>query len=566
MRLLSILALGLALVACADRPAIHGDEGVADTVFFGQHILSMEEASPKAEAVAIKGADILFVGTAKDARSYIGPKTRLVELGDKAMLPGFIDAHGHFTAAARFMDFANLAPPPVGTVTDIDGLIQALQAYIQRSEGASGWVFGYGYDDALLAENRHPTRDDLDRVSGKIPIVLVHVSYHFVAVNSAALEALGIDAQTHNPKGGLIRRRPGSQTPDGVLEETATYPALYRLSQVPPEQFEQALRKTANYYASFGITTAQDGASSPQDLGFLRAIAAKKRLPIDVILYQHVAPSAPIAEFVAEQAYNQGIRLAGVKFVLDGSPQGRTAWVTRPYELNAHFSQKNHLADSVIDRRFYRDAVRVLLDNNVQMLSHANGDAAIDLMLDSLEEAVGGRAGMDHRAVIIHAQLMRRDQMQRAKNLNAMPSFFSAHPFFWGDWHWLNFGRARASHISPTRWAKNAGLVFTIHNDAPIVPPDIMHLLWVTVNRKTRTNRPLGAGQRLSVLEALQATTIHAAYQCFEENAKGSIRQGKRADLVILNQNPLLVDPGRLHKVKVIETIARGETIYVSPN
>lgn len=300
-------------------------------------------------------------------------------------------------------------------------------------------------------------------------------------------------------------------------------------------------------------------------MSFLRSVAGKKQLPIDIVLYQHISPSTNIAEFAADHGYREGIKLAGAKFILDGSPQGRTAWLTKPYMTNKYFSQKNYLAYSTLDKHFYQNVAPVLLDKNIQILSHANGDAAIDLMLDSLEKAIRTRPGIDHRSVIVHAQLMRQDQIKRAKNLNVIPSFFSAHPFFWGDWHVLHFGHGRAIHISPTRWAEDAGLLFTIHNDAPVVPPNIMRLLWVTVNRKTRTGYVLGNDQRLGVLEALRAITIHAAYQCFEEDSKGSIRQGKRADLVILDQNPLLIAVNRLHQIGVVETIARGKTVYRAP-
>lgn len=557
---LGIPLLLLGLLACDTRPT---DDQAADLIFFGQHILTMDSTNPSPEAVAIKGADIVFVGSATAARKhYAGPQTRQIELGDKALLPGFIDAHGHFTSSARFINLANLSSPPVGEVTDMKTLVQALKTYVAQSEPVPEWIIGYGYDDSLLAEKRHPNRDDLDQVSDQIPITVIHVSYHFATLNSPALLALNVTEQSKDPKGGLIRRRAGSSVPNGVLEETAAYPAFYRLRKIPPEQLEQNLRATANYYASYGVTTAQDGAANPQDLAFLRSVVARQPLPIDVAFYQHLPPTAELAQFTPDRDYQNGLKLAGVKFILDGSPQGRTAWLTEPYELNQYFSDQNYRAYSTVDKNFYQKAVQLFLGNNIQVISHANGDAAIDLMLETLEKAMPAQAMPDHRSVIIHAQLMRQDQIARAKKLAAIPSFFSAHPFFWGDWHVLNFGQERANRISPTRSAKAAGLKFTIHNDAPVIPPDVMRLIWVTVNRTTRSGLLLGREQRLKVTEALQAVTIDAAYQGFEENRKGSIRAGKQADLVVLEQNPVKADPAKLHRIKVLETIARGQTIY----
>ena len=251
-----------------------------------------------------------------------------------------------------------------------------------------------------------------------------------------------------------------------------------------------------------------------------------------------------------------------MKFILDGSPQGRTAWLTQPYEITAIHKDQNYTAYSTVNEGLYREFVQKLLAHGIQFISHVNGDAAIDLMLDALDQGLKSHPASDHRSVIIHAQLMRHDQVRRAQKLAAIPSYFSAHPFFWGDWHVLNFGERRASQISPTGWAMQAGLKFTLHNDAPVIPPDMMRLVWASVNRKTRSGRALGPEQRLGVMEALRAITIDAAYQGFEEGRKGSISVGKQADLVILEQNPVLANKADLADIKVVRTLARGETIY----
>ena len=551
-----LLGFGLGLMAGCSKPP------PADQVFIGRHILTMDAQNPSAEGVAVAGGKIVFVGSAGGAEDYVGDATELIQLGDQALLPGFIDAHGHFTLSARLIDFVNLSPPPVGAVTDMASLILNLADFAGRQSDQDGWILGYGYDDSLIKERRHPTRDDLDRVSKDRPILLVHVSFHFVTVNSAALQALGINADSPNPEGGIIRRRPGSRAPNGVLEESAIYTAFQRITNIPPEKYETLLRKTAIHYASFGITTAQDGASSVQDLAFLREIAQNRRLPIDLQFYQRVRGTENPEDLAPEKDYSNGLRLAGAKFILDGSPQGRTAWLTQPYEITAIHKDQNYTAYSTVNEDLYREFVQKLLAHGIQFISHANGDAAIDLMLDALDQGLKAHPASDHRSVIIHAQLMRHDQVRRAQKLAAIPSYFSAHPFFWGDWHVLNFGERRASQISPTGWAMQAGLKFTLHNDAPVIPPDMMRLVWASVNRKTRSGRVLGAEQRLEVMEALRAITIDAAYQGFEEGRKGSISVGKQADLVILEQNPVLANKADLADIKVVRTLARGETIY----
>lgn len=537
----------------------------ADSVFFGNNIITMEDDDSPVDAIAIKGSKIIFSGKRAQAKAYISKSTIIVELGDKALLPGFIDAHGHFTGTARFINFANLSSPPVGTVQNIDDLISQLKGFVAAQTQTPSWIIGYGYDESLLAEKRHPTRADLDKVSSEIPITIIHVSHHFTSVNSRALQTLNINAESKDPKGGVIRRIAGSKQPNGVLEETAAYPAYYPLSKISPDEFEQALRKSADYYASFGITTAQDGAASSNDINFLRTISANKRLPIDISLYQRIATPKQITAARTEQDYRNGIKVAGAKFSLDGSPQGRTAWLTKPYLKNGTNHALDYIAYPTIDPDFYQSAIKTLLKNKVQFITHANGDAAIDLMLNSLELAVKESASTDHRSVIIHAQLMREDQIKQAKTLDAIPSFFSAHPFFWGDWHRLNFGDKRAQNISPLAWAEKTDLRFTIHNDSPIVPPNMMRLLWVSTNRLTRSGKVLGPEQRVSVETALRAITIDAAYQNFEEDTKGSLRAGKQADMVILSENPLNVDKTQLHKLTVLKTIARGKIIFSAP-
>ncbi len=211
----------------------------------------------------------------------------------------------------------------------------------------------------------------------------------------------------------------------------------------------------------------------------------------------------------------------------------------------------------------YKSAAAELIRGGVPILVHANGDAAMDLMIEGVDEAVADMDPMpDHRSVIIHAQLMRADQLDRSRELGIVPSFFAAHAFFWGDWHRISFGEERGNNVSPMGWALERGVNFTIHNDAPVVPPHAMRLVSVAVNRRTRSGHVLGPHQRLTVMQALHAVTLGGAYQYFEEDVKGSIAVGKQADLVILGENPLTADPENLEFIPVVETFSRGRSVY----
>jgi len=294
-----------------------------------------------------------------------------------------------------------------------------------------------------------------------------------------------------------------------------------------------------------------------------RAAADREPLKADVAMFTMFDETADAEAYDYETTYRNGVRVAGVKFLLDGSPQGRTAWVTKPYVEGPPGAPTDYRAYSTMDPDDYKNGVKPILERGVPILVHTNGDAAMDLMMDGVEEAVADMDEIpDHRSVLIHAQLMRADQLDRSARLGTMPSFFSAHTFFWGDWHVRSFGEERGTNISPARWAIERGVPFTMHNDAPVVPPDIMRLVSISVNRKSRSGRLLGPHQRLTAHEALHAVTLGAAYQYFEEDTKGSITVGKQADLVILGENPLTADPAELERIPILETFSRGRSVY----
>lgn len=545
----------------------------AELVFLGDHIATMDPDTEGAEGVAVRGDTIVAVGPRAEIARRIGPATRVVELGERALLPGFIDAHGHLGMVMLLVDDLNVSSPPVGSMKSIEDIVAALRARIAERRPVPGeFVVGYGYDDSLLAEGRHPTREDLDRASATTPIVLLHVSGHLAAANSAALAAIGVDAETPDPAGGVIRRRAGSREPSGVLEEAAVAPALAGQAEVftSPQKFAAALEQALAYHARFGITTVQDGASAPAMVNGLRAIAANAPLVLDVAAYlreESPATATPIAEIGYAKRYVGGLRVAGVKFVLDGSPQGRTAWMTRPYREGPPGSGADYRAYPTIDPAFYRARAAELVQAGIPFIAHANGDAAIDLMIEGVEGAVAkarraGKPVPDHRSVAIHAQLTRPDQLDRMKRLGIVPSFFAAHPFFWGDWHRKSFGDARALAISPLHSAAVRGLRYTIHNDAPVVPPDVLRLVEIAVRRETRSGFVLGKDERATVEEALRAVTLDAAYAYFEEDRKGSLSPGKRADFVVLSGDPRRVLTDRIDELEVLETWVRGRAVY----
>lgn len=562
--LLSTMLLG----ACTDEPATPIGatatlpDSVADSVYIGEHIISMTGSNPG--AVAVRGDRIVATGSAQEITPLIGESTRVIELGEQALLPGFIDAHGHFSALARTADYVDLSPPPVGGAESIADIVRALRLAIEQSNIPAGTlVTGFGYDDSLLEERRHPTRFDLDEASTSHPIVIRHVSGHLAVGNSLALADAGISAETPDPAGGIVRRLEDG-APDGVMEETAMTLLPDAVASLTPERFAELRRQALQIYAGYGITTIQDSNLPLDYIEMLRQEAASDAYPVDMVAYAMANPLSDevLDSIEVEQNYVNGFRLGGIKFTLDGSPQGRTAWLTEPYEQGPPGAADDYVAYPSYEPSEYLRRIPAIIERGLPALVHVNGDAAIDLMLEGLESIAQQGPLPDHRSVAIHAQLARPDQLDRMRELGVLPSFYAVHPFFWGDWHRLSFGDERASFISPLRAALDRGIPITIHNDSPVVPPDIMRLVSIAVNRETRSGYVLGPDQRVDVMEALHAVTLGAAYQYFEENEKGSLEAGKRADFVILAQDPRIVESEALADIDIVETISRGMTIY----
>ena len=564
-RILSFVSFAtLCLAAAAAARA----QPVADRIWSGGPILTLNDSAMRAEAIAERGGRIVAVGSLAEVSKARGPGTRMIDLGGRALLPGFVDAHGHVTMGGFQALAANLLPAPDGQVNDVAALQRVLREWVAVNGEAirkAGVIAGFGYDNAQLKELRHPTREDLDAVSKDLPVFVVHQSGHLGALNSKALALVGFDAQSKDPPGGVIRRRAGSQEPDGVLEENALNLALPKLlGGVGPEGFKAFAKAGAELWARYGYTTAQEGRATPPVVEILRAVGAEGGLAIDVAVYPDVLVDRDYISRNANRAYRDRVRVAGAKLTIDGSPQGFTAWRDRPYFKPVGNYPPGYVGYPSATNPQAIEAVDWAYANKVQILTHANGEAASDLLIAALDAATRRHGPADRRPVLIHGQFLRADQVDSYQRLGASLSLFPMHTFYWGDWHRdQTVGPALADDISPTGWAVARGMRFTSHHDAPVALPDSMRVLDATVTRRTRSGDILGPAQRVDVVTALKAMTIWSAHQHFEEADKGSLEVGKLADFVVLSQDPTAVDPEKLDQIKVTETIKQGVTIYV---
>lgn len=558
-----LLGVGAALALAGLRPTV-AEGPVAEIVYVGGDIVTLDDARPTAEALAVSGGTIVAVGSRAEVMRLAGAETRIVDLEGRTLLPGFVDPHSHLSGVGIQAVAANLRPPPDGEARDIPTLQRLLRQWATAHPDA-GIVLGLGYDDSQLAEGRHPTRDELDAVSTEVPVVAVHASGHLAAVNGKALERAGITAETEDPAGGTIRRRPGSREPDGVLEELAFWSLLPKvLPASGPEEAQALLRTGLETYARFGYTTVQEGRATPGNLTVLAEAARSGALPLDVVVYPDVAYAGTLmnGEWVG-RTYQGRLRIAGVKLNLDGSPQGRTAWMSEPYFRAPEGREAGYAGYPAETFETVYAQVDEAFARGWQVAAHCNGDAAIEQFIEAVRVAQAKYGPADRRPVAIHAFAAREDQLDAMQQLGIVPSFFPMHTFYWGDWHRETvLGPARADRIAPTGSALVRGLRFTTHHDAPVAPPDSMRVLSATVSRRTRSGDILGPAQRVSPLVALKAMTLWPAWQLFEEDRKGSLEAGKVADLVVLSANPLKVDPETLAAIRVVETIKEGRTVF----
>ena len=542
--------------------------GPADLIYSGGPIITVNDAAPMAEAVAVRAGRILAVGSRQQVEATRGPGTRMVNLEGRTMLPGFVDPHGHVVMVGLQAVGANMLAAPDGEANDIAAVIRILREWVGRNQAAVrryNLIFGFGYDDSQIREGRHPTRDDLDQVSTEVPVLIIHTSSHLAAANSKALEVAGITAATPDPVGGVFRRREGSREPNGVMEENALFvgaaPLLGRLDEAA---WLSMIRAGAEYYASFGYTTCQEGRAMGPAIAQLNAAAQRGLLPVDIVAYPDILGAADqLGGPLHGRAYRNRLRIGGAKISLDGSPQGKTAWLTRPYHVPPAGAPADYRGLQTAPTDATIEAVSRCFERNWQILMHANGDAAIDLMIAAVREATRRHGPGDRRPVMIHGQTLRADQVDPVRELGIFPSLFPMHTFYWGDFHRDSvLGPERAENISPTGWLMSRGMMFTSHHDAPVARPDSMRVLSATVTRRSRTGDIIGPRHRVPVATALKAMTIWAAHQHFEEATKGSIEVGKLADFVVLSDNPMSVNPEALATLKVVETIKEGASIY----
>ena len=539
----------------------------ARTIFHGGNILTMDRARPTAEALAVEGRRILAVGSTADVMALADGRASMIDLAGRTLMPGLIEPHSHPLMSALLYDWVDLSGFTHSSAAEVMAALE--QGVEQARPGA--WVCAFGYDPILLRELKSLTADRLDVIAPKNPVFVMIQSMHTMFVNHAALERAGVSDDTPQPEYGHFAKDKAGKLTGVIVEQGGgllfLLSILSELTKSPSELVKLQLQR----YSSAGYTTV--GAMGefpvfPDAFGLLRKMAEEDGSPVRMAFMDKATD--------LESGFESNLgpdsdrfRTTGVKFWYDGSPYTGNMFLDQPY-LNSELMQQGLgvVSDTCGYSMMPRDAlarlVRKYHGQGRQLAIHAQGDRAVREVMDVCEEALQALPRRDHRHRIEHGALFPLDQLARASALGLTTSWHINHIHYYGEALRDDIiGLERAARLMPLAAAQKAGQVNSLHNDSPMYPAEPFKLIRTAVTRATRNNAVIGPDQAVSIQEALEAVTINAAWQMFMEDIVGSLVPGKYADLAILSDNPLTMDPFRLDRVQVLETWSDGRRTKV---
>lgn len=507
-------------------------------IYINGDIITLENNN--IEALAIEDNKIIKTGSKDDVMKLADRNTEIIDLKGNTLMPAFIDAHSHIFALAK-----SLMQISIEGLTSIEEIKNKLGEY---KNNTNEWLIVNGYDNNILKNRQHITKKELDQIFPNTPVLIENKSRHNGIANSKALELLGITADIPNPDGGRIEYE------TGLLEENAFIDSLKKIPLPKIEEIINAFKEAQEIYLSHGITMAQEGVITNELAKIYKLLADKHEIFLDVVAYMDYRNVDEIKKEYSKfiNKYNNNFKIGGIKIFLDGSPQAKTAWLREAYANEPEYYGYRIMKDEDVE-----EILENSKESNLQILAHCNGDKAAEQYINAIKKVSGLK-----RPVMIHAQLLGLDQLPDVKKYNIIPSFFISHIYYFGDIHIKNLGMKRAEHISPAGSSLKKNILFTFHQDTPVIEPDMFETIWCAVNRTTRDGKLLGEDEKISVLEAIKTVTINAAYQYGEEEIKGSLKAGKNADFIIVDKNPLKVAKDELRNIKILETIKDGKVIW----
>lgn len=523
-----------------------------EIILHGATIHTIDPAQPRAEAAAIAGGRFLAVGSNEDVLALSTAKTRKIDLTGRTVVPGFIDAHTHpVYSGIRHLRWVDCDLRSIGEIQDA---IRNKAAATAPGE----WVVGFKYDDTKTTEGRKLTRQDLDAATARHPVFVQHRGGHTAYVNSLALQTAGVHASTPDPPGGRFVRDPQTRDLTGGLEERATEPFWEKIPHdYSRDDYREGVRLISKMMTRSGVTSVHDAEGSPVDLRAYQDARDNGDLLFRVycfIVYAHL--DEMVRAGVRTGFGDERVRVGAVKLVCDGSISERTARLSQPY-----LGRPNDFGILVTEEPELYEQARRAHEAGWQVAIHANGDVAIDIALRVCERLQRETPRRDGRYRLEHCTVVDHSLVKRIAALGAIPNPFSTYVYYHGE-KMRNYGKDRLEHMFAVRSFLDAGIRVTQTSDYPPGPFEPMMALQSSVTRTDMNGNVWGPSQRITAEQALRVGTLHGAYASFEETTKGSIEAGKLADLVVLGQDPVKVDPMSLIKVPVERTMVGGRWVF----
>jgi predicted amidohydrolase YtcJ len=526
----------------------------ADFIFRNGPIITVDPTTANAEAVAVQGNRITRVGTLDEVLTEAGPETRTIDLGGHALLPGLNDNHTHPISFGQGLSQVDASPGATPTLSSVQ------DAFRKRAqEQPNGWLIARGYDDTRLDIHRHPTRYELDEATGDRPAWLVRTCGHLAVANSAALAAAGITEDTPDPVGGQIDRDEHGE-PIGLLRETAMKLVSAQIPAPTTADMKDFLRAAGKRFNEYGITSVGEAAvSNSQQFSAYQELARCGELPMRTFTMMLIDDTlADLAKLGIQTGFGDAwFRVGPAKVFQDGSGGGRTAAMTTEYRNDPGNKGITIYDQDGLNERFTRANAA-----GFQMAAHAIGDLAISMILTAYETALAANPRPDARPRIEHCGLCTTEHLRRMKAIGALaipqPSFI----YYLGDSYIENFTEEQLSMAYPGRSWFDEGIVAVGSSDVPVVSCDPFVNMRSAVTRLTQDGQYMGRNQGVTIDEALQMFTMNGAYASFEESNKGSITEGKLADLTVLSADPRSVEPEQLNTLQAELTMIDGRVVF----
>lgn len=530
----------------------------ADLVFVNGQVITVDPQDSIAGALAVTGNKITRVGTEEEVRALTGPRTRVVDLKGRSLLPGLIDSHLHMAIHGTNELGINCKYPNVKSIEDIKNKIRE----VAKNTLPGQWIRGWGYDHSKLAEKRHPTRWDLDEAAPHNPVILVRTCAHISAHNSKSLELAGVTDDTPDPKGGVMDREGGR--PNGVMKETA-HMSMMTTASYSERDLLEAYSVAGRQFSQLGLTSVHDaggyGTVQMQALQTAVRQGLVKTRVYAMIFSLSGDNSVFVNNFINSGVYtglgNERLRVGCLKLMVDGSSSGPTAATRKPYSSNPSDSGILAVPPGEVEDIFLR-AHRA----GFQVTAHAVGDRAVEIVINAIERALKDRPRQDHRHRIEHCAILDPGLISRIGRLGIVPVPQPVFHYEFGDGYMVNYGPERVRYMFPCRSFINGGIIAAGSSDCPVTTPDPVFGMHTAVNRVTQGGQPVSQEERVSIMEAIRMYTINGAYASFEEGIKGSLEPGKLADLVVLSEPVSDCPPEKIKDLKVEMTVIDGEVVF----